>query len=72
MRSLAQKLFKEPIKMISVSECAKALKISERRVQILCSQGRIEAVKMSRDWIILDYSMAKRRPGAGRPRKDGR
>lgn len=58
--------------MISVAECAKALKISERRVQILCSQKRIKSAKMSGVWIILDYSMAKRRPGAGRPRKDGR
>lgn len=56
--------------MISVEDCAKALKISMRRVQILCTQKRIEAVKMSGVWVILDYSKAKRRPGAGRPRKD--
>lgn len=55
--------------MFSVAECAKALKISERRVQILCTQKRIKAVKVSKVWIILDYSMAKRRPGAGRPKK---
>jgi hypothetical protein len=58
--------------MISVEDCAKALKLSERRVQILCTQKRIKAVKISGVWVISDYSKVKLRPGAGRPRKDAK
>ena len=41
------------MKYLSVAEIAKKWGISERRVQILCSQGRIEGVsKLGYMWLI--------------------
>lgn len=52
---------------ISVSEAAGKWKISERRIRVLCSEGRIEgAVKIGRSWSIPDIAI---KPVDGRERK---
>lgn len=55
---------------ISVSETARKWKISERRVRVLCSEGRIEgAVKIGRSWSIPDIAI---KPVDGREGKKKR
>ena len=54
------------IEMYSVREVAAKLGVSERRVRVLLSEGRIEGKKLGRDWVVLslDYKR-KRRPKGG-------
>jgi excisionase family DNA binding protein len=40
-------------KLISVPTAASVLGVSERRLRILCAQGRVQgATKVGRDWLI--------------------
>lgn len=54
--------------LLTVPQVAKRLGLSTARVRALCSQGRIMARKMGRDWIIEEARILPGRP-AGRPRK---
>lgn len=54
--------------MISTVEAAKKLKISPRRVRILCQEGRIDgAVRIGATWVLPDkpvvQAASRRRPG---------
>lgn len=54
--------------LISVPAAAEKLKVSDRRVRVLCVQGRIPgAVKIGRDWLLPDKPVViaadRRRPG---------
>lgn len=41
--------------MKSVIEAAKELNLSDRRIRVLCTQGRIQgAQKIGRDWLLPD------------------
>lgn len=60
-------------KMITVVQAAKKLKVSERRVRVLCAQERIPgAQKVGRDWLLPDKPTVtpaeRRRPGVIRMR----
>lgn len=54
--------------MITVAQAAKKMKITPRRVRVLCAQGRIiGAEKIGRDWLLPDKPTVRaadrRRPG---------
>lgn len=54
--------------MITVQQAAKKLKVTPRRVRVLCGQGRIAgAEKIGRDWLLPDKPVViaadRRRPG---------
>lgn len=52
---------------MTASEAAKKWNISQRRVQVLCSEGRIEGVfKLGENWAIPDDS---KKPGDMRKKK---
>ena len=51
---------------MTVNEVAKKLKVTPRRVRVLILEGRIDAKKMGRDWLITDYSRVLKRV-AGNP-----
>lgn len=53
-------------KMISVTQCAKEMKIDPSRVRALIVDGRIKAQKIGNSWAVLDYSKAMHRVN-GRP-----
>jgi hypothetical protein len=48
--------------MFSVKEAAAKLNLSERRVRVLLSEGRIEGKKVSRDWVVLDLKFERKGP----------
>lgn len=55
-------------RLISVAAAAQKLKVSDRRVRVLCNEGRIPgAVKIGRDWLLPDKPVViaadRRRPG---------
>jgi hypothetical protein len=55
-------------KLISVPTAAGVLGVSERRLRILCTAGRVQgATKVGRDWLIpsppVVRAAPKRRPG---------
>lgn len=52
---------------MTVTEAARRLGISPRRVQRLCADGRLPAEKWGRDWRIKEPLVDPRRP-TGRPR----
>jgi excisionase family DNA binding protein len=45
----------------SVKETADVLGISERRVRKLLEEGRLEAKKIGRDWVVLDLNYSRKR-----------
>jgi len=47
--------------MYSVKEAAEKLKISEQHLRYLLSNGEIEGVKISRDWIVLSLEYKRKR-----------
>lgn len=53
--------------MITVSQAAADLGVSDRRVRALCAAGRIKATRIGRAWIILSLDFARNRP-SGRPK----
>lgn len=58
----------DPGKMISIAEAAAALGVSERRVRVLCNEGRIEgAQSISGVWVLPSPPKVKpadrQRPG---------
>lgn len=40
------------MKLLTVADCAKALGVSERRIQIMIKTNRLKAVKLGRDWLV--------------------
>ncbi len=56
------------MKYMTASQAAIKWKISQRRVQILCSEGRIEGVfKLGENWAIPEDS---KKPADGRTKKE--
>jgi len=56
--------------VLTIREAATLMGLSERRVLVLCVQGRIEARQGGGAWLISRASAMAYRPGpAGRPRK---
>lgn len=56
------------MKYITASQAAEKWQISQRRVQVLCSEGRIEGVfKLGENWAIPEDS---RKPTDGRTKKE--
>lgn len=56
------------MKYMTASQAAIKWKISQRRVQILCSEGRIEGVfKLGENWAIPENS---EKPADGRTKKE--
>jgi len=58
------------MKLITVKQASKNLKVSDRRVRALIQAGRLPAQKIGRDWIINEKDLKKvmdRKPG--RPKK---
>jgi excisionase family DNA binding protein len=53
---------------LTVTEAAKVLKISDIRVQQLCQNGRLSAVKFARDWLIPRASVEGYTPMRRGPR----
>lgn len=50
--------------MITVTDLVQILGVSDRRIRALIAQGRIQAQKMGKTWIITDYADARiRKPG---------
>ena len=56
------------VSVLSVAQVAAELEISERRVQVLCAQGRLRAEKLGRDWLI-QAPLVDPRQSRGRPKK---
>ena len=62
----------QTVSLINTTQSAKALGISQRRVQALIQSGRLPATKVGRDWVINKSDLklvSVRKPG--RPPKDG-
>lgn len=58
------------MKLLSTSEAAAALGVSERRIRGLITDGRLPAEKIGRDYVIKEVDLElvrERKPG--RPRK---
>lgn len=56
------------MKYITASQAAEKWQISQRRVQVLCSEGRIEGVfKLGENWAIPEDSQ---KPTDGRTKKE--
>jgi excisionase family DNA binding protein len=53
---------------LTVTEAAKILKITDIRVQQLCQNGRLSAIKFARDWLIPRASVESYTPGKRGPR----
>jgi excisionase family DNA binding protein len=53
---------------LTVSEVAESLGITAIRVQQLCQDGRLGAVKFARDWLIPRASVESYTPGKRGPR----
>jgi excisionase family DNA binding protein len=52
---------------LTVTEAAKILKITDIRVQQLCQNGRLSAIKFARDWLIPRASVESYTPGRRGP-----
>jgi excisionase family DNA binding protein len=53
---------------LTVTETAKILKITDIRVQQLCQNGRLSAIKFARDWLIPRAAVESYTPGKRGPR----
>jgi excisionase family DNA binding protein len=47
--------------MYSVKEAASKLGISDRRVRVLLSEGRLEGKKLGHDWVVLSLDYKRKR-----------
>jgi len=61
--------------LLSTEDVAQRLRISRRRVQWYCKQGRIEAERVGRDYAVTEeafraFEAQERKPGPKGPRKE--
>jgi excisionase family DNA binding protein len=49
--------------LLSVTEAAKKLSISQQRVRVLLAQGRLKGKKVGGTWVVQGLSYTKMRPG---------
>ena len=53
--------------MFSVKEASSRMGISERHLRLLLQRGDVKAVKLGRDWVVLELNyIRKRKPKGGR------
>jgi excisionase family DNA binding protein len=61
--------YKSTMELISTAKAAEVLGVSERRVRVLITEGRLPAQKVGRDYVVNadDLALVAKRP-TGRPK----